>query len=123
MSNIVQTRNGVQVSRMSIFSEILPVCHGGVELPGVLTVVPKEGDRLCLSPVSDVGTVPTINEDLIISVSPACNTKYKISSIAIMVAGKPNLPFTSFPIAPRLFSVSSSFSLVLADVLLGRSLS
>ena len=46
----------------------------GVQVPRVLAVVPQEGDRLGLSPVSDVWTVTTINEDLVISVSTPCNT-------------------------------------------------
>ena len=50
-----------------------------VELPGVLTVVPEEGDWLCLGPVSDVRTVSSINKDLVVSVSPPCNTKYSLS--------------------------------------------
>ena len=69
MSNVVQSRDGVQVSRISLFSGPLPPSHH-MEVPGVLAVVPQEGDRLSLSSVSDVRTVSPVNENLVISVSP-----------------------------------------------------
>ena len=79
MSNIVQARNSVQVSEILIFSTATATPVSVVELPGVLTVVPEESDRLCLSPVSDVRTVSAINEDLVISVSTTYNTEYFFS--------------------------------------------
>ena len=43
VSNIVQTRNGVQVSTILYIIFCLPL-EVEEELPGVLTVVPEEGD-------------------------------------------------------------------------------
>ena len=88
MSNIVQARNSVQVSEILIFSTATATPVSVVELPGVLTVVPEESDRLGLSPVSDVRTVSAINEDLVISVSTTYNTEYFISQTLTSVTGK-----------------------------------
>ena len=37
----------------------------GVQVPRVLAVVPQEGDRLGLGPVSDVRAVPTVYQHLV----------------------------------------------------------
>ena len=88
MGNIVQAWDGVEVPVTQLSEAGTP----DLALPGVLAVVPEEGDGLCLSPVCDVRTVPAVYEDLVVGVGPTLHLFTHPANVGVVLSLQQFLP-------------------------------